>query len=102
MSKTFNSERSLVKEYGVLASKIAQRLSELKAASNLSLISHLPPPRLHQLEGQRKSQYAVDLNGSMRLIFTPADEPLPVVSDGGIDKARVTEILVIGVENYHG
>ncbi len=98
---TFNSQKRLQQEYGYLSKKIQQRLSELGAANNLSQISHLPPTRRHKLYQNREGQWAVDLNGKMRLVFQPYNDPLPTNEAGEIDLTKVTEILILEVTNYH-
>ena len=103
LQKACNSKQESIKEWGsVTAKKVRQRLSELLAADSLSEISHLPPPRLHQLNGDREGQFAVDLQHPYRLVFEPADKPVSQNNLGGIDKRKVTAILIIEVEDYHG
>jgi len=104
LQKQCNMEKEAIKEWGaVAAEKLKQRLTELDAFDNLADVSHLPPPRLHQLEGNRKHQFAVDIiKKSLRLVFIPVNEPLPIKQDGGIDKSKVTEIMILEVANYHG
>lgn len=36
-----------------------------------------------------------------RLIFEPADNPIPIKPDGRIDWKKVTAIKIIGVEDTH-
>lgn len=67
----------------------------------LAEISHLPPPRCHELEGQRAGQFAVDIDKNYRLIFTPDHDPVPRKDDGGIDLAQVTEITILEITDYH-
>jgi len=103
LQKACNFEKESIKEWGPrLAGKVHLRLAELKAANSLSDISHLPPPRLHGLTGGRDGQFAVDLQNPFRLVFEPANDPVPLDCMGGIDKSRVTAILIIEVEDYHG
>jgi putative killer suppression protein higA len=66
------------------------------------VISHLPPPRLHKLEGERSGEYAVDLVHPLRLIFKINQTPIPLLSDGGVDRSKVTKIMILEVEDYHG
>ncbi len=73
----------------VMARKLQQRLMELKAAESLADISNLPPPRCHELINDRAGQFSVDLLHPYRLLFIPADEPVPRREDGGIDLAQV-------------
>ena len=55
----------------------------------------------HQLTAYLSGLFAVDLVHPDRLAFRPANEPLPLKPDGGIDLARVTEIEVVGIGDYH-
>ncbi len=85
------------------AKKLKQRLFELRAASSLDKISHLPPPRLHELDQDRNGQFAVDLKHPFRLIFEPDHDPVPRKSDGGIDRTLISAIKIIEVGvDYHG
>ena len=77
------------------------RLALLKNSASLSLVPVTPPERCHQLRENRKGQYAVDLNQSLRLVFEPNHNPVPTLADGGIDLERVTAITIIGVIDYH-
>lgn len=100
-AKIYESDEKIQKIHGAdVAKKIKVRLAELKAAEYLSNISHLPPSRLHQLNGDRKGQFAVTLNGPCRLIFRPT-HPVPKNDEGGIDLSKVTAIDFIEVANYH-
>ena len=74
---------------------------ELKAAGSLAEMSRLPPARCHELGGNRAGQYSVDLEHSYRLLFVPSHDPLPLRDDGGIDRARIVEIEIIGIEDTH-
>ena len=84
-----------------MARKLKQRMAELKAAEALSDISHLPPPRCHELTGNRAGQFSVDLEHPYRLLFLPADDPIPYREDGGIDLLLVQEIEIIKIEDTH-
>ena len=102
LEKKCNDFRQLQKAYGKKqAKKIRQRLDELRAAEVLDDIPHLPPPRMHQLGGNRKGQISVDVDHPYRLIFTPANNPVPLKEDGGIDLSKVNIILIQGVEDTH-
>ena len=104
LAKNCNSKVLCNKAYGLdIAKKVMQRLNELKAADNLGLISHLPPPACHELKGDRKGQFAVKLNKNFRLIFEPAHNPIPTNADGSINKDRITKIIILNArEDYHG
>lgn len=102
LEKNCNDNRQLQKVYGEKrARKLHQRLDELRAADVLADISHLPPPRLHQLIGDREEQFSVDVDHPYRLIFVVANNPVPRKKDGGIDLTKVNAILIQGVEDTH-
>lgn len=44
----------------------------------------------------------MDLWGSYRLVFTPDHDPIPMRADGGVDRTRITRILIKEVVDYHG
>lgn len=105
MTKIANSERKLKKAYGELSDKIQRRLQMLRAANTLAIYEQLDPlSGLHQLTGNRKEQFAVDLSGNFRLTFKVANEPIPRMENSeGIDRSRVTHIKVLELsEDYHG
>jgi len=102
LSKVFNSEKLLFKEYGAENARIImRRMMVLRAAPTLENVSHRPPERRHELKGDRKGKFTVDLKQPYRLIFKPNHRPLPKKDDGGIDIKRVTAITILGVEDYH-
>lgn len=74
---------------------------ELSAADSLVDISRLPPARCHELVGDRKGVFSVDLEHPFRLLFIPANDPLPLNSQGGINLSEVTEVEIIGIEDTH-
>lgn len=80
------------------AKKLRTRLADLQAVSNvLELLAGRP----HELTGDRKGQYAVDLDGGRRLVFEPDHKPVPSKLDGGIDWSRVTRIRIVYIGDYH-
>ena len=103
LQKICNNRKLRIKEFGKeQAGKIGQRLDELRAADCLQDMSCLPPPRCHELIGNRKGQFSVDLKQPYRLIFEPAEDPVPLRGDGGIDLEKVQSITILGVEDTHG
>jgi proteic killer suppression protein len=44
---------------------------------------------------------AVYLDGPWRLIFEPANDPVPKKPDGGLDWTQVTVIRILEVRDYH-
>lgn len=102
LARCCNERKQAEKSYGTKsARKLMQRLAELHAANNLFEISKLPPPRCHELTGQQKTIFSVDLEHPYRLLFTPAHDPIPRLPDHGIDLKKVTEIEIISIEDTH-
>lgn len=101
--KQLSNERESIKAFGAdNARKVRTRYAELRAADNLAQIPHVPPARLHALTGNRQGQYSVTVKEPFRIIFEPYNDPIPLTTDGGVDKSLVTDILIIEVVNYHG
>lgn len=75
-------------------------MDDLRAATCLEDMRQLPG-RCHELKWNRAGQFAVSLDGLNRLIFEPANDPIPSKPDGGIDWSQVTSISIVGVEDYH-
>ena len=102
LKKECNNENLLVKRFGARrANLLKRRLNELQAALSLDVLRSLPQARCHELKGNRKGQVSVDLDHPYRLIFEPADNPLPKKPDGGLDWNKVTKVRIIGVEDTH-
>ena len=102
LQKVCSNRREMERAFGkVMAARLGQRLAELGAAANLSDMSHLPPARCHELTGDRKGQFSLDLEHPYRLLFIPADAPVPRNVQGGIDLRAVTEVLLIEVTDTH-
>ena len=102
LQKIFNSCKGIKRNYGDrMARAIQNRLAVLKNASKLSLVPTSRPERLHQLSGNRKGQFAVDLVHPQRLVLEPNHDPVPENEEGGIDKDQVTAITIIEVTDYH-
>ncbi len=102
LQKLCNNRNAAVKKLGPrMAGKLQQRLMELNAAVCLDDISRTPPPRCHQLTGNREGQLSVDLEHPYRLLFIPADDPARTTSDGSLDWERIVEIEIIEITDTH-
>lgn len=98
----FNSLKSLTRSYGAEnARRIMRRLDDLRAAKSLEEMRHLPG-RCHELHHDRAGQLAIDVRHPYRLIFEPANAPLPRKDDGGLDWSQVISVRILEVEDYHG
>ena len=102
LMNTFNKQKNFKKEYGHRTGNALHfRLTALKNARTLSMVPTTPPERRHQLSGDRKGQYAIDIVHPHRLIFRPNHDPIPRKEDGEIDTAAVTTITIMEVVDYH-
>lgn len=101
LKKQFNNQKLLERKNGAdRAKRIRRRLDNLRAVNVLEDMRNLPG-RCHELHGNRAGQFSLDLDHPYRLIFEPANEPIPTKSDGGIDWKNVTAVKIIGIEDTH-
>ena len=102
LRKQCTVESEMLKTWGIQRSKlIGRRLQAIAAAEVLEDLRNTPG-RFHELTGDRQGQLSCSLDGSYRLILVPADDPVPLRGDGGLDWTKVRALLVLGVEDYHG
>lgn len=102
LQKLLREHRELVKEYGEKrARSIEKCITFLRGVSDLFNVPHTKPFRCHELTGNRKGEFAVDVDEKLRIIFVPDHNPVPKLPDGGIDRKAVNEIVIIEVEDYH-
>jgi plasmid maintenance system killer protein len=102
LAELCNSEKKLRAKHGPrMARLIGQRLLELSDAETLEVMKFLPGARCHELTANLQGLLAVDLVHPDRLAFKPDNEPIPKKPDGGLDWAKVTKVLVVGIGDYH-
>ena len=100
LRKICNKKALAQRQYGETQGKLLmRRLDELRAARCLGDLRFLPQARCHELKGNRKGQLSVDLRHPYRLIFEPADEPIPKKPDGGLDWEGVKLVRILAVED---
>jgi len=94
-----NAERIAKKLLGAKsAQKLRSRLFDLDAAARVTdLVAGHP----HPLKRDRLGQFAVDLDGGCRLVFEPANDPVPLRNDGSTDWSRVTSVRIVYIGDYH-
>lgn len=80
--------------------KFLQRLVALRDAETLEDVRHLPG-RFHELVGDRKGQWACDLDHPYRLIFKPNENPIPTDEDGRYIWVEILGVKIIEIEDYH-
>lgn len=69
--RQYENGREAERAYGIdVARKYIQRVNIIKAVKGLDELSRLPGLRCHPLKGNRVGQWALNLTGFYRLIFT--------------------------------
>lgn len=102
LQKKYNNQKLLIRSHGKRqANLIRRRLDELLAVTSLNDLMLLPGPRCHELKGNRAGQFSVDLDHPYRLIFKPANDPVPQKPDGGLDWRRINAVEINGIEDTH-
>ena len=102
LAKVMNEDARLLKAFGDRNAKaIKLRLAVLSAAATLADVPTIPPDRRHLLKGERKGCFAVDAHHPFRVVFEPANDPLPRKADGGLDLAKITSVTILEVVDYH-
>lgn len=101
LKKLANDDRLRDREMGMLRSKIFRlRMSELMAAESLEDIRYVVRANYHELTGNRKGQWACNLDHPYRLIFEPIENPIPL-KDGKYIWSEIKGIKILEVTDYH-
>lgn len=102
LQKSCSSDKEARRTFGTDQWKVLKRrLFSLEAAPTLADMAGVPG-NCHQLSAERAGYFALDLRGATRLVVAPNHNPLPLLPDGGIDRARVTKVVITEVVDYHG
>jgi len=78
-----------------------RRLDQMRNASTLESTRHIPG-HFHELTGDRKGQWACDLQQPDRLIFVPHEKPIPTNPSGSYIWIEIKSINITEITNYHG
>jgi plasmid maintenance system killer protein len=101
LKKQLGSASEIKKAFGVNAKRVANRLSDIEASPNLSVLIQLPAANCHALFGNRNGEWALDISANHRMIFQISHDPIPLKDDESIDTIMVTDIIITGTEDYH-
>ena len=103
LEKKLSNFNALKRRYGTeQAKKIQQRIFELQAADNLDILWALPQIRAHELKGNLAGQVSLDIKHPYRLLIKPDYVNPPKKEDGGLDRAKITRVRILRVEDTHG
>jgi toxin HigB-1 len=96
-----NNDRKAVKELGkIRAERFRLRLYHLYKAETLEDVRN-QPGNYHELTGNRKGQWACDLDHPYRLIFEPHEKPIPAKDSGTYVWLEIKGVELIEITNYH-
>ena len=89
------------RKMGSLRAKILfQRIYTLNRVNSWEDLQHLPG-RVHQLSGDRKGQWAMDLDHPYRLIFRPAENQVSIHEHGRYKLSKISSVEILEITDYH-
>src|SRR6266436_1797302 len=105
LRKVIDDDAACRRQYGAdMAKKLALRLASLRAAD--SLADFWPPKsgpeRCHELKGDRKGTFSVDLNQPYRSLFQSASKPAGDEAEEQQRWKSITSIDILAIEDTHG
>ncbi|QLE00801.1 type II toxin-antitoxin system RelE/ParE family toxin [Galbibacter sp. BG1] len=101
LKKYANNDKQAIKKLGRRRADLyKQRLDDLYDASTLEDVRYLPG-NYHELRGNRKGQWACDLDHPYRLIFEPHEDPIPTNESGQYIWLKIKGVEIIEIVDYH-
>jgi len=102
LAKLCSSWDRMVRAFGPeMARRLGARLNEVGQAESLAELRTLPHVRAHELVNNRDEQISLDLVGQYRLILEVADDPVPRLSNGGLDWQLVRSVVIVEIADTH-
>jgi len=102
LEKDILDEKKTIRRWGPEnAKKIRQRINEIQASENLAMLKKLKKPNAHELTGDLKGHISLDLKHPKRMIVRPTNNPIPTLSDGGLDWDLITELEILYIGDTH-
>jgi len=102
LKKQANDYRKCQKKMGQRRAELYhRRLNDLRDAESLEDTRHLPG-HYHELTGNRKGQWACDLDHPYRLVFEPHETSIPTDKDGKYIWLEIKGVEIVEVTDYHG
>jgi proteic killer suppression protein len=87
LEKQYREYKEAEKSYGrVVARKYIERINIIKQTRDIAELQRLPGLRCHSLKGDREGQWAMNLTGFYRLIFTLQGDCLQIVQIEEVSK----------------
>jgi len=101
LEKQLSNASEIKRAFGVNAKKVSARLDDIQSSPTLSVLMQIPAANCHALSGDREGEWAVNISPNHRLIFSIANDPIPINDDGSVNTILVTEIQILGTTDYH-
>jgi proteic killer suppression protein len=102
MQKLCTVEKEMMGKLGPVMTKVLKRqIAAIEAAETLEELWQVPQTRCHEMEADRKGQISIDLVHPRRLYITPDHDPVPEKPDGGLDRAAVTRVVIVAIDDPH-
>ncbi len=102
LEKIASDPKKCLREFGKRrADLFLRRLRDLYRAETLEDVRYLPG-RYHELAGDRKGQWACDLDHPYRLIFEPHEDPIPTDDSGKYVWVEIRGVEIVEIADYHG
>lgn len=87
LEKCFLDSKTAFRTFGQeVGERYIQRIQIMQATPDLRLLMLLPRLRCHALKGDRAGEWAINLTGQIRLIFTIVNQELTVVQIEEVSK----------------
>ena len=101
LKKYANDDSQAIRNLGPKrAALYKQRLDDLKDSETLEDVRFLPG-NYHELKGNRKGQWACNLDHPFRLIFEPKENPIPLNEAGQYLWIEIKGVEIIEIVDYH-
>lgn len=101
LKQAAEDERRCYKELGKRRGELyLRRLNELASADSLEDVRFLPG-HYHELRGNRKGQWACDLDQPYRLVFRPHKDPIPEDENHHYIWMEILGVEIEEIVNYH-
>ena len=96
------NDKKAVREFGALRARLLlKRVTTFITAESLEDV-RFATGHFHELTGDRKGQWACDLDQPYRLIFEPHENPIPTDVNGSYIWIEIKAVELKEITNYHG
>ena len=103
LKRCIESDAVRRKRFGLeMANKINLRMEGLRAARSLAdfLPPYSGPERCHELKGDLKGVFSIDLKHPYRLLFKPTENQQNEAYNLQ-DWGKIDEVMIVGIEDTH-